>query len=124
MQQLSEGENAVLGVACGVIEVTCLQSTNYLKNAAQQGLPMTADPRVLYRGYLANVCNMGGVTGFQFFLNGGIKKMMTVRVPAPHRRRVHPTAAHGSREKKARAVRDAAGLTFLKYLSRAARPAR
>ena len=27
-----------------------LQPTIYWKNAAQQGLPFTADPRVLYRG--------------------------------------------------------------------------
>ena len=36
MQQLSEVENTQLGVAAGVIEVTCMQSVNYLKNASQQ----------------------------------------------------------------------------------------
>jgi hypothetical protein len=77
MQNLSEGENATLGVASGLIEVTVMQSTNYLKNAKQQGLPMTADPRVLYRGYLPNCANMGLATGFQFFVNGAIKKALT-----------------------------------------------
>jgi hypothetical protein len=32
--------------------------------------------QVLYRGYGANVTNMGLVTGFQFFLNGGLKKTL------------------------------------------------
>jgi hypothetical protein len=36
MQQLSEVENTQLGVAAGVIEVTAMQSVNYLKNASQQ----------------------------------------------------------------------------------------
>jgi hypothetical protein len=47
MEQLSEVENTLLGVAAGVIEVSLLQSTNYLKNAAQQGLPLTMNPKVL-----------------------------------------------------------------------------
>jgi hypothetical protein len=33
MQQLNELENVGLGIASGLIEVTMMQSTNYLKNA-------------------------------------------------------------------------------------------
>ena len=38
---------------------------------------MTADPRILYRGYLPNCGNMGLCTGFQFLVNGAVKKMFT-----------------------------------------------
>ena len=40
-------------------DTTLLQSTNYWKNAAQQGLPFTMNPAVLYRGYMANTLNNG-----------------------------------------------------------------
>ena len=42
-----------------------------------RGLPYTLDPRVLYRGYVANTLNMGLGTGFQFLVNGSVKRMMT-----------------------------------------------
>ena len=64
-QSLSDSENALLGLAGGGLEVTCFQSLNYFKNATQQGLPLSMDPRVLYRGYGANVANMGGGTMWQ-----------------------------------------------------------
>jgi len=80
---LTEGENAILGAAAGVIEVTMLQSMNYWKNASQQGLPWSWSPKVLYRGYSANVLNMGGVTCFQFVANGWVSKMMTGGVARP-----------------------------------------
>jgi hypothetical protein len=76
-ERLSEWQNAVVGLSGGAIEVTAMQSTNYWKNAAQQGLPFTADPRKLYRGYPANLTCMCSVTVFQFVANGYIKKMMT-----------------------------------------------
>ena len=37
-------------------DTTLLQSTNYWKNAKQQGLPFTMDPRVLYRGEHQSSC--------------------------------------------------------------------
>eukprot|EP00966_Prymnesium_polylepis_P130761 3024453-Prymnesium_polylepis.1 len=52
-------ENCAIGLICGVAgarracpreHTTLLQSCNYWKNANQQGLPFTLDPRVLYRG--------------------------------------------------------------------------
>ena len=36
-------------------DTTLLQSTNYWKNASQQGLPFTLNPAVLYRGMLSPV---------------------------------------------------------------------
>jgi hypothetical protein len=76
-QHLTEVENALLGTVGGVIEVSLLQSLNYWKNALQQGMPLTLDPRKLYRGYGANCLNMGGVTCFQFVANGYVKKLVT-----------------------------------------------
>ena len=83
MQQLNEAENTLLGITSGIIEVSVMQSTNYLKNASQQGLPFTLNPRVLYRGYVANCLNMGSVTGFQFFANGATKQLLTGGVTRP-----------------------------------------
>ena len=83
MQQLNEAENTLLGITSGIIEVSVMQSTNYLKNASQQGLPFTLNPRVLYRGYVANCLNMGSVTGFQFFANGATKQLITGGVTRP-----------------------------------------
>ena len=51
---LSDTQNAVLGAMAGVMEVSCMQSLNYWKNAKQQGLPFTLDPRITYRGYVSN----------------------------------------------------------------------
>jgi len=70
-------ENCAIGIICGVSDTTLLQSTNYWKNASQQQLPFTLDPKVLYRGYLANTLNNGLCVMSQFFLNGVIKNAMT-----------------------------------------------
>mmetsp|Transcript_10230 Transcript_10230/g.20862 ORF Transcript_10230/g.20862 Transcript_10230/m.20862 type:complete len:270 (-) Transcript_10230:480-1289(-) len=74
---LSDFENCAVGVFCGVSDTTLLQSTNYWKNAQQQGLPFTLDPRVLYRGYGINTLNNGLCVMSQFFLNGQIKNILT-----------------------------------------------
>ena len=79
--KLTDTQNATMGLLCGGIEVSLLQGTrlapllpppcrliaappgtNYLKNASQQGLPMTMNPRTLYRGYPSNLLNMGSCT--------------------------------------------------------------
>lgn len=70
-------ENTVLGVCAGTIEVTILQPMLYCKNATQQGLPFTVDPRVLYRGLGMSVINMSVLTGVQFPLTGAVSKVVT-----------------------------------------------
>lgn len=67
----------MLGAICGTADTTLLQSTNYWKNAVQQGLPFTLNPAVLYRGYGANVVNNGFCLMSQFFFNGIAKKALT-----------------------------------------------
>eukprot|EP00750_Incisomonas_marina_P017420 INCI20350.1.p1 GENE.INCI20350.1~~INCI20350.1.p1 ORF type:complete len:298 (-),score=42.14 INCI20350.1:99-920(-) len=75
-EKLSDFENSQVGLLCGVLEVSLLQSLNYFKNARQQGLPLTLDPRVLYRGYTAAVINMGGCTMVQVAVMGRVKKIL------------------------------------------------
>ncbi len=53
-----------------------MQSTNYWKNARQQGLPFTLDPRVTYRGYVSNCANMFSCTVWQFAVNGWCKQQL------------------------------------------------
>jgi hypothetical protein len=80
---LTDSENLQFGALCGWADVTLLQGTNYLKNASQQGLPFTLDPRVLYRGYTANVANNGFCIAAQFYLNGIWRKLVTGGSPRP-----------------------------------------
>ncbi|CAE8588295.1 unnamed protein product [Polarella glacialis] len=77
-KNLSEAENAALGAIGGWADVTLLQATNYWKNAAQQGLPFETNPKVLYRGYLANVLNNASCLMMQFALTGYIQKLITL----------------------------------------------
>jgi len=74
---LSDLENCTIGIICGASDTTLLQATNYWKNASQQGLPFTLDPRVLYRGYTVNTIQNGLCVMSQFFLNGIIKNALT-----------------------------------------------
>ncbi len=74
--KLNEFQNATVGMTVGVIEVLCLQPFNYCKNMMQQGQPLSADPRKLYRGVGANAVNMGSCTMIQFAVGGGLKKLV------------------------------------------------
>ncbi|GAB5372880.1 hypothetical protein AAMO2058_001702200 [Amorphochlora amoebiformis] len=82
-QELSEFQNALLGMTSGVIEVVALQPMNYWKNAAQQGLPLTLNPAYLYRGLGPNCINMGSCTMLQFIFGGKIKNFITGGVLRP-----------------------------------------
>mmetsp|Transcript_25637 Transcript_25637/g.40246 ORF Transcript_25637/g.40246 Transcript_25637/m.40246 type:complete len:267 (+) Transcript_25637:137-937(+) len=73
---LNELQNATVGMTVGVIEVLCLQPFNYCKNMIQQGQPLSADPRILYRGVMANAVNMGSCTMIQFAVGGSLKKLI------------------------------------------------
>eukprot|EP00633_Aureoumbra_lagunensis_P002789 CAMPEP_0197294322 /NCGR_PEP_ID=MMETSP0890-20130614/32041_1 /TAXON_ID=44058 ORGANISM="Aureoumbra lagunensis, Strain CCMP1510" /NCGR_SAMPLE_ID=MMETSP0890 /ASSEMBLY_ACC=CAM_ASM_000533 /LENGTH=264 /DNA_ID=CAMNT_0042769673 /DNA_START=103 /DNA_END=897 /DNA_ORIENTATION=+ len=74
---MTSSENGMLGILAGAIEVTSLQPILYWKNAAQQHLPFTLDPRKLYRGLLTSVANMAILTGLQFPLTGMCTKLIT-----------------------------------------------
>ncbi len=47
MQELNNGQNAAVGVVLGAIEVMIDQPTIYWKNAIQQDLPFTFNPKML-----------------------------------------------------------------------------
>ena len=47
----------------GTIEVVILQPMLYCKNATQQGLPLTLNPAVLYRGIAVSIGNMAVSAG-------------------------------------------------------------
>jgi len=77
MQKLSGAENAVLGTIAGGIEVCIDQPMLYWKNAKQQNLPFTMNPKIVYRGLTASVTNMAVLTGLQFISTGYVKKGIT-----------------------------------------------
>ena len=60
-----------------MIEVSLLQPINFWKNSAQQGIGFTLNPKMLYRGILPNMANMGSCTMLQFAAGGWIKKQFT-----------------------------------------------
>lgn len=70
---MTKKENATVGALAGVVDITCIQWAYYLKNARQQGLPLTMNPLVLYRGYGANCMNVAAGTCFQFGMNATIE---------------------------------------------------
>mmetsp|Transcript_22978 Transcript_22978/g.35413 ORF Transcript_22978/g.35413 Transcript_22978/m.35413 type:complete len:269 (+) Transcript_22978:216-1022(+) len=75
--KLNELQNATVGMTVGCIEVLCLQPLNYCKNMVQQGQPLSADPRKLYRGVGANCVNMGSCTMIQFVVGGSLKNYVS-----------------------------------------------
>ena len=75
--KMSPLENAAVDVGAGTIEVIALQPILYWKNATQQGLPLSLNPRMLYRGLSTSVVNMATLTGLQFPLTGAVAKAIT-----------------------------------------------
>ena len=74
MQELSKTQNSIVGGVCGAIEICIDQPMLYWKNAAQQGLPFTLNPRIVYRGLVASISNMAALTAIQFFGAGVVKR--------------------------------------------------
>jgi len=73
---LSPGENCILGITAGML----CKLTNYpllsWKNTVQQGLPISFNPAVVYRGLPMAVLNLGGSTGVQFASMGFFAKQL------------------------------------------------
>jgi len=72
---LSELENVGVGAVASGIQAVILQPTIYWKNAAQQGLPFTMNPKFLYRGMGASLANEMGQMGLQFGMTGYLRKV-------------------------------------------------
>ena len=77
LQRLSETENLAVGLATGVVDVSLTQWMLYCKNASQQGLPLSMNPRVLYRGYSMSLTNMMVLSGLQIPLTGMVTRVIT-----------------------------------------------
>jgi len=73
-EELTEFQNATVGMVVGCVEVLCLQPLNYCKNMIQQGRPISLSPMVMYRGVGANCLNMGSCTMTQFAVGGALKQ--------------------------------------------------
>ena len=73
---LTEGQNFVLGTVAAFLEAVLLQPTLYWKNAANQGLPFTLKPEVVYRGAGASIFNEMQMMGLQMMMTGVIKKIV------------------------------------------------
>ena len=73
---LTERENTILGSSAAFIIGVTLQPTVYSKNARQQGLPLTLDPRLLYRGIGPSLANEMGQLGLQCAATGALKKAL------------------------------------------------
>lgn len=83
MQRLSPLQNGMVGTIAGACEVMCFQPMLYCKNATQQGLALTLDPRVLYRGVVMSIGNMALLTAAQFPLTAMFTRMLTVGESRP-----------------------------------------
>jgi len=77
MNSLSPVENTLLGVVSGTEVLLVVQPMIFWKNAAQQGLAFTADPRTVYRGLGASAAAQALITGTQFFSTGFVKRALT-----------------------------------------------
>ena len=73
---LNEQENLVLGTGVALFEGLLLQPTIYWKNARQQHLPWTLNPRLLYRGTGANLTNEAAQMALHFGVVGKLKGLL------------------------------------------------
>ena len=71
---LTEHENAIIGGTAAFVETIILQPTIFAKNAVAQRIPLTLDPRVLYRGIGPALANEMGQLGLQFGAAGALKR--------------------------------------------------
>jgi len=77
LQRLFVHEKVAIGVSAGVLDITLTQWMIYGKNAAQQRIAFSFDPKVLYRGYSMSTTNMCVLYGLQFPLTGMVTHMIT-----------------------------------------------
>ena len=76
LQRLSGGENCVLGMATGVMGKACNYPFLVWKNTVQQGLKISLDPRIVYRGLPMACLNLGGTNAVQFGGTGVFQRLL------------------------------------------------
>lgn len=83
LQRLSDNENLAVGLAAGLQEQVLVQPLVFWKNSVQQRLPLTVDPRIVFRGTGAACCSNAAITGIQFQFAGVAQKLFTGGVQRP-----------------------------------------
>lgn len=69
-------QNIVIGSVAALLEAIILQPTLYWKNALAAKLPLTINPRIIFRGTLASCLNEMQMMAAQFALTGHFQKLM------------------------------------------------
>ena len=65
----------LVGGLAGSIETCITQPSVYWKTVLQRGVPLSLDPRVMYRGVVVNVCSIGPISAVQY---GGYASLRNV----------------------------------------------
>ena len=73
-ETLTESQNITVGIFAALIESVILQPTLYWKNALASGIPISFNPRIMYRGTLASCLNECQMLGLQFGVTGYFQK--------------------------------------------------
>ena len=76
LQRLTGGENVALGCVTGVMAKSCNYPFLSWKNTVQQGLPISFNPRIVYRGLPMACLNLGGTNAVQFGTTGFFQKLL------------------------------------------------
>eukprot|EP00930_Biecheleria_cincta_P096284 TRINITY_DN88154_c0_g1_i1.p1 TRINITY_DN88154_c0_g1~~TRINITY_DN88154_c0_g1_i1.p1 ORF type:complete len:308 (+),score=43.71 TRINITY_DN88154_c0_g1_i1:62-985(+) len=76
LSKLSGEQNLLLGMASGCMAKMCNYPFLSWKNAVQQGLAVSLNPAVVYRGLPMGLVNFGGTTAVQFGLTGFFQKLL------------------------------------------------
>ena len=76
LQRLSGGESCVLGMVTGVMAKACNYPFLVWKNTVQQGLKISLNPFVVYRGLPMACLNLGGTNAVQFGTTGFFQKLI------------------------------------------------
>lgn len=76
LSKLSGEQNLLLGMASGMMAKMCNYPFLTWKNSVQQGLPVSVNPAVVYRGLPMGLVNFGGTTAVQFGLTGYFQKLL------------------------------------------------
>jgi len=80
LQKLSGEQNCVLGMVTGVMSKACNYPFLSWKNTVQQGLPISFNPRIVYRGLPMACLNLGGTNAVQFGTTGAFTKALAAKV--------------------------------------------
>lgn len=76
LARLAPTQNMTLGMMAGVCGKACNYPFLTWKNATQQGLRISFNPSVVYRGLPMACLNLGGTTAVQFWSTGAFQKVL------------------------------------------------